>query len=276
MNEPSRLDRLREAGVVNEQLEKADLEHPESQPHIKYNSKNTTVIGEILIPVHKIKSLALRSDVTLSWLNNFLDNEHFRQIGTNRGFGSLLNSLEQKGLQSFVDSFQVPQKDKITAIYYRDLDQYTVEEGKHRATLAKIIGMKTIMADVIQVDAPDEVRRFLTYREKRQTIWKMIEDLGLRYQIQESQGLAKEEKILITYNETAVGSLMQYVNYWDDEGEIDWHLRAMNQLRNNIKTLRIMSFLPFLQTIHALFLWNKNESLTNHLVERLIKSGYFK
>jgi hypothetical protein len=144
MDNHKRLERLLKTGIPQSQLDKARTEFPAPSPVLddtQFLSEEST--GQVLIPLSKVVYAINRVDEKLSWFDNFIENSSYRQ-GEDGSFEVLLRSLETKGLEDFIASFQIDQENPITATYYEDFDTYIIGEGKHRATFAKVIGMSQI------------------------------------------------------------------------------------------------------------------------------------
>lgn len=277
MNNNTRVDRLIKAGVSEEQLEKVGSEFPESQPlldDLKFVRQESA--EQILIPLSKVMYAINRVDEKLSWLDNFIENNEYRQ-GKDGSFEVLLSSLEKRGKDEFINSFQIDQESPITAIYYEDFDTYVIGEGKHRATFAKVIGMSTIKAKVTTYKSNLlEVRKYSNYKNKLEELKEAIHKNNLFFTCEKAQiGAYKGKKIDIKFGEKSIIKLEVFENYFQDDGKIDLNISVMKEVSNFIKKIKRF---PFLKIFFAkLFLDNgKYHQLTKLILNKLIKHEYFK
>ncbi|TYS64349.1 hypothetical protein FZD47_12860 [Bacillus infantis] len=278
MSTNTRVERLINVGISTEQIEKARNEFPQRQPDLDLNKVVTVQpSGQVLIPLSKVKYAINRVNEDLSWLDNFTDNNEYRQ-GEEGSFEVLLKSLEERGIDDFINSFQVDQSVPITASYYEDFDTYVIGEGKHRATFAKVIGMEKIMAEVTTYKSnPIEKQKFLDYQIKRKELEKNIQNINLEFSCEKAQiGLFKGERINIKYGHISIIKLEVFDSYYlDNEGKMDLNTKVMQEVTKFIKGI---NRLPIIRSFIAnLTFNNKNyHTLTRLILERLVKHGYFK
>lgn len=274
----TRLQRLYEIGISPEQIEQAKNEFPKSIPILDIgNIEIIESLHQELIPVSKIKSLTNRIDISLSWFDNFINNPCYRQ-SEKGSFEELLVSIEQRGLDDFIESFQRDQESPIIANYYEDFDCYTIGEGKHRATFAKVIGMERIKAVVVTFKSnPIEVNKYLYYQEQYSKLKKAINLHGFEYRIKKKEnGIHKKDEIIIYYRENMIITLEAFKYYFNDIGEMNRNLDVINQVNSIINKISGIKF-KSLKNLYIMSKINKKgDPLVKIFLSRLKIKGYFR
>ncbi|MGM0845002.1 MAG: hypothetical protein ACQEUT_08495 [Bacillota bacterium] len=277
MSTNKRIQRLIDAGISDQQIDRARNEYPQRQPDLDITKfKIVKSSGQKPIPLSKVKYLNNRVNESFSWLDNFLENNDYRQ-GQDGSFEELISSLEKKGLDDFISSFQKDQEELITATYYEDLNTYVIGEGKHRTTFAKVIGMDKLMAEVTTIKSnPIEIQKYLDYQTKRKELEKSIQNINLEFSCERAQiGLDKGEKINVQYKQKSIVKLEVIDSYYLDKGKMNLNIKVMNEVTEFI--IRV-NRIPFLRNLIANLASNnrKYHTLSRLILGRLIKHGYFK
>ncbi|MEX3743725.1 hypothetical protein [Lysinibacillus xylanilyticus] len=269
----NREERLLAIGITSEQIKITKETRPVHIPNLdfqkfeKVDSKN-----QELICVDKIKSLSNRIDKELSWYDNFVGNNNYRQ-GPTGSFEKLLQSLEKKGFEEFSSSFLEEQLEPITATYYEDYDCYVIGEGKHRATFAKVIGLNSIKAQVYTVKSnKEEIEKYDKYQNKISKLKEKINEVGLEYKVSEKNTFKREKDITLLYNGNDTIHLTIFNDYYYDNGEIDRNLTLINEVNQFLTKLDKIPFLFFKKKYIDLKLNNSNsDPLLKLFVKRIIK-----
>jgi hypothetical protein len=241
---------------------------PIPDPHV-YKSRETIKVQQ-LIPVKKIMGgNPLRIDTDKTWLENFkvMDEQ----------IDGLLDSLEEKGLSGFINFLQEDRKtEKIEVSYYDDLDEYyVIENGSHRTTLAKVMGIETIKALV----TPHEFKPELLEKKKEEEerlekefplLIKRISNLGLDSTTKkDSQGKSKE--IYVTYK----GKSIDYFNI-TCLNDLEKAFDKLEVLESLIDARRLLIDSLLLLNIRYFKLRRRSPWYINDVLDKLAKSNYFK
>lgn len=270
--------RLIKAGISPQQIKKARAEFPQRQPDL--NLREFIAVSsstQVEISLSKVKYLNSRANINMSWFDNFTKNKNYRQ-GPGGSFCELLSNLEKNGVANFINSFQKDQTEPISAIYYEDFDTFIIEEGKHRVTFAKVIGMKKIKAEVTTLKSnPSEINKYIDYEKKKKELKKTLQNLNLEFDCQRRQhGFYKGEQISIQYRQKNIVKLDILDSYYlDYYGKNELNFQVVYEIAKFIK--KINSIPCFRNFIAKLKANNKNlHPLSKLILNRLIKQGYFK
>lgn len=232
-----------------------------------------------LIPVKKIMGGSpLRIDTKKTWLENFEVLPRMDQQ---------LDDLEKEGLSGFIASLQADLKKEIIDVdYYDDLDEfYVMDNGNHRTTLAKVMGIETIKARValhefkpellekkkrceqLEIEKKQEEERL---KKEFPLLITRISNLGLDSTTKkDSQGKGKE--ISVTYKKKSI----YYFNITclnDLESAFD-DLEILEEL---IEARRVLPASFLLLNIRYLKLRKRSPWYIQEVLDKLAKSNYFK
>lgn len=272
----NREERLLDIGITSEQIKIAKETFPVHIPNLNFEKfMKVKSENQELILVDKIKNLSNRINEKLSWYDNFVKNNNYRQ-GPNQSFEVLLQSLEKKGFEDFEKSFLEDQIEPITATYYEDYDCYVVSEGKHRATFAKVIDLNFIKAQVYTVKSnKEEIEKYIKYQNKVSQLKEKINEAGLEYKINEKNVIKKEKDITLLYNGYRTIHLTIFENYYHDDGGIDRNLTVINEITQFLAKLDNIPFLFFKKIYIYLKINDRNsDPLLKLLVERIKNINY--
>ncbi|MGK9185290.1 hypothetical protein KXS12_24020 [Priestia filamentosa] len=278
MENSNREARLRQ--LCNQDISPTSNLYPKPIPDRHIYKYREIIEVQQLIPVKKIMGASpLRIDTDKTWLENF--NAMDKQID------DLLDALEEKDLSGFINFLQEDrEKEKIEVSYYENLDEYyTIGNGNHRTTLAKIIGIETIKALV----TPHEFKPELLEKKKRRKqleiekkeeekrlakefplLIKRISNLGLDSTTKkDSQGKGKE--IYVTYK----GKSIDYFNV-TCLNDLEKAFDELEVLESLIDARRVLPASLLLLNIRYSKLRKRSPWYIEDVLDRLTKSNYFK
>ncbi|RAS73156.1 hypothetical protein [Priestia endophytica] len=277
MEKSNREARLRR--LYNQDISRTSDSHPKPIPDSsEYECKKIKEIQE-LIPVKKIMGgNPLRINTEKTWLENF---EVIPRMDRQ------LDRLEKEGLSKLIAFLQADQKDEIIVVdYYNNLDEfYVMDNGSHRTTLAKVMGIETIKARVRPYEFKPELLEKKKRREQLEIekkaeeerlekefplLRKRISNLGLDSTTKkDSRGKSKE--IYVTYK----GKSIDYFNI-TCLNDLEKAFDELEVLESLIDARRLLTDSLLLLNIRYFKLRRRSPWYINDILDKLAKSNYFK
>ncbi|MCY8466503.1 ParB/Srx family N-terminal domain-containing protein [Bacillus atrophaeus] len=261
-----RVQQILVAGVSQEHVNLMENIYPLPLPDLSLYDELENEQAEV--PLDKVKG-GYRIDSTLSWSENF----HIMK----EKIDHLLNSIEEDGLQQYVESFLTSETTSPIELGYCDnLDSYfVISDGNHRITVAKMIGMKTIRAKVcfhkFIKDRADLKSNFICKREK---LKEKIETLGFWHECKNRDNV---NEINIYFRDQHIAFFIIPNEYRFSEGDINKALQFLNNLEKLIERYRSLPII--VRSIFLLYIKNADQnykSIVENEFASLLQAGYFK
>lgn len=267
-------ERLLNFGVSSSHLLIMKHKRPLPYPLFLLYDDGITVQHRYSVPLHDIKG-GSRLESDISWYDNFINvlNKDHKMCISGRKIDDKLDWIKKVGLENFKKEVQLTSSDNIKLSYYDNIDAYFVDEGNHRITVAKMIGMKEIFAEVTKYSFKteyDEAVHILNW--KRKMLFKNLKALHFFYQFKFNGDLE------IYFNDVYIGKFsIPKENETKDSHNVDEALMFLDKLtyyKQIRKTAKSSWFSKILFAYFIKKLFIKDRYLMNR-IEALNKLGYF-